>query len=66
MTKSEAIELFGGTQIAVAKALGVTRGYVSQWPEVLDERIADRVMGAAVRLGRIKPTWSPVQEGSRQ
>jgi UTP--glucose-1-phosphate uridylyltransferase len=53
MTKSDAVALFGGTQSAVAEALGVTRSYVSQWPEELDQRIADRVLGAAVRLGKI-------------
>lgn len=53
MKKTEAIDLFG-SQSAIARALGVSRGYVSQWPAVLPDRLADRVTGAAVRLG-LKP-----------
>jgi len=54
MLKSDAIRLFGGAQ-QVANALGLNRSRISQWPEKLPTRDADRVLGAALRLGRIKP-----------
>jgi len=53
MTKQEATKLFGGTQRAMATALGVTESAVSQWPAVLSSRQADMVLGAAYRLGLI-------------
>jgi UTP--glucose-1-phosphate uridylyltransferase len=53
MTKTEATELFGGTQSALAAALGVSRSAISQWPEQLSRMQADRVLGAAARLGRL-------------
>ena len=52
MTKQEAIELFGGGQRALAEALGISRSAVSQWPKLLDQEREDRVIGAAVRLGK--------------
>lgn len=55
MKKSEAIELFGGLQKDVAAALGITPSAVSQWPDELDRATEDRVVGAAVRLGRLPP-----------
>lgn len=54
MTKTEAIATFGN-QSELARAMRVTRGYVSQWPEELPLVIADRVRGAALRLGRAIP-----------
>lgn len=53
MRKSEAIQLFGGLQKDVAAALGITPSAVSQWPEELDQATEDRVIGAAVRLGKL-------------
>lgn len=50
MTKSQAIAAFGSAA-GLARAVGVSRSYVSQWPEELEQGIADRVRGAAVRLG---------------
>ena len=51
MTKHEATKIFGGTQSALAAALGVSRSAISQWPEQLSQRQADMVLGAALRLG---------------
>ena len=62
MTKAEAVALFG-SQAAIARALGVTRGYISQWPDVLEERIADRVRGAALRLGLLAPATTRKANG---
>ena len=51
MTKSEAIKIFG-SGAELARALGITRGAVSQWPEDLPQRDSDAVTGAALRLGK--------------
>lgn len=53
MTKQEAADLFGGKHAALARALDMTRGGISQWPDELTDAQADRVIGAAIRLGRI-------------
>lgn len=50
MKKTEAIQIFG-TAAALAKAIGVTRAAISQWPDRLDQAKSDRVAGAAYRLG---------------
>lgn len=49
MRKAEAIDLLGGTVKAAAEALGITSSGVSQWPDELPPRIADRVLGAWLR-----------------
>lgn len=51
MHKRLAIELLGGTPARAAELLEVTPSAVSQWPEELPRRLADRVLGAAVRHG---------------
>lgn len=65
MRKSEAIQLFGGLQKDVAAALGITPSAVSQWPDDLDQATEDRVIGAAVRLGKLPPQQSAANEGER-
>jgi transcriptional regulator with XRE-family HTH domain len=55
MRKAEAIQLFGRTQQALADAVGLTRPAISQWPDELRQEQVDRVIGAAVRLGK----WPP-------
>jgi len=49
MFKYEAIQVLGGSVAETAKALGVTYQAVSQWPEILSPRIADRVQAALWR-----------------
>lgn len=61
MTKSQAREVFGSFA-DVARALNVSRSYVSRWPEDLPENIADRIRGAAVRLGKPIPGASVASE----
>jgi DNA-binding transcriptional regulator YdaS (Cro superfamily) len=51
-TKSQAVKLFG-SQAAVARALGVSNQAISQWPEQLTQAQQDRLVGAAVRLGKL-------------
>lgn len=53
MRKSEALQLFG-TQTRLAEALGLGRSAISQWPDLLPQRQADQVLGAALRLGLLK------------
>ena len=55
MTKTQAIALFGARQQDLAAAIGVSRGRISQWPDVLTQRQVDIVIGAAVRLGLLPP-----------
>ena len=55
MTKKQAIALFGTRHADLAKALGVTRPRVTQLPDVLTDKQADRVRGAALRLGITLP-----------
>lgn len=50
MNKAEAINIFGSAS-ALARALGLTRGRISQWSSELDQAQIDRVTGAAYRLG---------------
>ncbi len=52
--KQDAIALFGNV-MKTAAALGITHPSVSQWPDPLPLHIADRVRGAAVRLGKRLP-----------
>lgn len=58
MRKEDAIEIFG-SPVDLAKALGVTRQAIYQWPDKLGMDQADRVIGAAVRLGKIKTSENP-------
>lgn len=51
MLKTQAIDLLGGTPARAAELLEVTPSAVSQWPDELPRRLADRVLGAAVRNG---------------
>jgi len=51
MTKTRAVRLFGGTQADLARALGITRGAVAQWPKELPQRTVHEVVGAALRKG---------------
>ncbi len=55
MRKTQAIELLGGTVTAAAGAMGITYQAVNQWPDFLPNRIADRVLGACLRLGAEVP-----------
>lgn len=51
MLKHQAIELLGGTVTQAAVAIGINPQAVSQWPEELPRRLADRVLAACVRAG---------------
>lgn len=49
MEKAHAIRLLGGKITAAAHAVGVTPSAVTQWPDDLPPRIADRVLAALAR-----------------
>ena len=49
MDKKRAIELLGGTVSSAAEAIGITTSAVSQWPDELPDRVADRVLAALAR-----------------
>lgn len=59
MKKSEAIRMIGSTATELAAAVGVTSSAVSQWPDDLTQNQIDRVVGAAVRLGRLRVHQDP-------
>ena len=50
MNKRKAVELFT-TQKALADAVGIEKQSVSDWPDELPPRIADRVIAACWRKG---------------
>ena len=54
MEKIHAIEIFG-SGVSLAKALGICKSAISQWPETLTQRQQDEVIGAAIRLGKLTP-----------
>lgn len=51
-TRTEAIQLFG-TVAEMARALDVTHQAIYAWPEQLKQYHIDRVVGAAIRTGRL-------------
>ncbi|EIF30938.1 hypothetical protein BCh11DRAFT_06450 [Burkholderia sp. Ch1-1] len=57
LTKKQAIDIFGGNGAALGRALGITKGAISQWADELDQKQTAMVIGAAVQLGK------PVPEG---
>lgn len=55
MTKKEAAAIFGGTQVQLAEALGLTKQAINAWPAQLRQAHIDRVVGAAVLQGKSLP-----------
>ncbi len=53
ISKQQAIEAFG-SGAKLGRALGLGRSAISQWPKELSQEQADRVMGAALRLGKLE------------
>lgn len=49
MLKTKALKALGGDVAEAAKRVGVSYQAVSQWPDVLPKRIADRVLAALAR-----------------
>lgn len=53
MQKHEALDIFGDVK-SLAAALGVTRQAFYKLPNDLPQSMADRINGAALRLGLLK------------
>lgn len=49
MKKARALELLGGSVATAAEAIGISSAAISQWPDELPDRIADRVLAALAR-----------------
>ena len=49
MTKADALMLLGGNAGTAAARIGITRQAVNNWPEVLSDKIRDRVYSAMWR-----------------
>lgn len=47
MRKTDVIRYFGGSQVAVARALGMTKSAVSQWPDLVPLKSALRAQAAS-------------------
>lgn len=54
MKKQQAIEAFGSVA-ALATALGISPQAIYKWPDVLPQRTADEVVGAAIRVNHGAP-----------
>ncbi|HFT8008583.1 TPA: Cro/CI family transcriptional regulator [Burkholderia cenocepacia] len=66
LTKQQAVAIFG-TGAALARALGLTKGAIPQWPDELDTQRTAAVIGAAVQHGfadRIPAGFIPDAENS--
>jgi hypothetical protein len=55
MKKTDVVAHFGGTQVKVAEALGITKSAVSQWPEVIPEGIAYKIQVMTAGVLRVDP-----------
>ena len=51
MKKTLALQMLGGTVAKAAEAIGINSQAISQWPEELPPRLADRVIAACARQG---------------
>ncbi len=52
ISKQQAIKVFG-SGAELGRAISVGRSAISKWPEKLDQRRTDLVIGAALRLGKL-------------
>jgi len=55
MKKQTVIEHFGGSQVDVAKALGISKSAVSQWDEVIPEGVAYKLQVMTAGVLRVDP-----------
>lgn len=53
ISKAQAADLFGGTLTSLARALGITKQAINNWPDQLSDRQTNEVIGAALMQGRI-------------
>lgn len=62
MNKKEAA-LFFGNQTALARGVGLGKSSITEWPSELKWSQSDRVIGAAVRLGKLRLVNDPLNYG---
>lgn len=62
-TKTEAAELWG-SQAELGRALGLTRQAIAAWPEELNERQQNEVLGAAIRAGKVNVKVNLVRDSA--
>jgi DNA-binding XRE family transcriptional regulator len=55
MTKKQAIQIFGKTQVDLAKALGKTKSAIGQWSDELNQDQIRLVLGEAFLQGKPVP-----------
>lgn len=55
MTKKQAINLFGKTQVELAAAMGKTKAAINQWPDTLTKDQERMVIGEAILQGKKIP-----------
>lgn len=67
MTKTEAIDLLGGSVAKAAEAIGINSQAISQWPAQLPARLVDRVQAALYRKQKVggvdQPSTQEVSHG---
>jgi len=56
-TINQAKEIFE-SKAGIARAIGVSKQAISQWPNKLDQGKKDRLLGAAIRLNLIDVTFN--------
>lgn len=56
MYKTTVLSHFGNSQVAVAKALGITKSAVSQWPPVIPEAKAYRLQDLTGGVLKVDPS----------
>lgn len=55
ISKKQAAAIFGGRFADLAQALAVSPQAISQWPNHLNQKQTDQVIGAAIRLDATLP-----------
>ncbi len=55
MNKTDVIRHFGGSQVKVAEALGISKSAVSQWDDVIPEGVAYKLQVMTAGVLRVDP-----------
>jgi len=63
--KKEILKTLWGNYSKAAVALGLTKGAISQWSDILEPEKVDRVRGAAMRLGVYRKDLFPQQQSKQ-
>lgn len=69
MLTRNALKHFGGSQAALARAIGITRGAVHQWGRVVPEGAAykiESITKGAIRVNRKLYRKAPISTGASQ